>query len=286
MKIDTSTQLYGVIGNPVKHSKSPALFNSIFKKYYFNAVYLAFENANAQALLQTMKPLNIQGFSITIPHKEKSLESLDYIDPLAKELSCVNTVILQDDKLQGYNFDGQGAINALINQCKDWLTKRILIIGNGGAAKGIAITAAYQYHHQHIDILSRNQEKGNSISQQIINYSTTDKKYQSKTLLFSKITSNELQNYDIIINTTPLGMHPRLDFSPLSSEQLFSHQLVYDIIYNPLETKLLKLAKEKKCQTLNGLGMFLGQASLQLQLWTKLKLSLNEMSNHFDNDNQ
>ena len=282
--IDTSTQLYAVIGHPVKHSKSPPLFNSIFNKHGINVVYLAFENANVKELLTSMRSLDIKGFSITIPHKEMAMEYVDEIDPLAKELGCINTVIYQDGKIKGYNFDGNGAIESLNLQCEDWLKKKILIIGNGGAAKGIAITAAYHYKHPHVDILCRDRQKGESISQKIKSYSTSDFQYQSDILILSDGIDAQLEKYDIVINTTPLGMTPHTDISPLNENQLYSHQLVYDIIYTPIETKFLKLAKQKKCKTLNGLGMFLGQASLQLKLWTGLELSQDEMKKHFDGD--
>lgn len=289
MGFNAETNLYGVIGCPVKHSMSPKLFNQIFKQYDFNAVYLAFENSDLKKLITCMKVLDIKGYSITIPFKEAALEYVDEIDSLSQHLGCINTIENQDGRLKGYNFDGQGAILGLeefysaqaqeLGESDYWYDKTILLIGSGGAARGILLTLVSEKKFTGKVILAaRNFEKASILIKQALDLkSNLQIDYQP----WSQLEIKQKMDVDIIIQTTPIGMYPNFNQSPLLAENIEPHMVVYDIVYNPLETKLLKQAKTRGAKTITGLDMFLGQARLQLETWTPLSFSLKEMHNYY-----
>ena len=280
---NTETELYGVIGHPVKHSKSPKLFNFLFQQYQINAVYLAFENQKIEELISSMKSLKIKGFSITIPHKKDAMDWIDEFgkesqesneDKIAKKLACINTIFNDNGKLYGYNFDGYGAIDALIEKDPFYFKKRIGIIGNGGAARGIALSLMLCYKNvpKQIDILCRNIEKATPLINDINSIPTT--------LISKAIKLDSFKGeipYEIIINTTPIGMLPKIEESPLNENQISSKSLVYDIVYTPKITQLLQFAQKKKAEILTGDNMFLGQASRQFKVWTGIHLSMKAM---------
>ena len=291
--INTQTSLYGVIGNPVKHSKSPLLFNFLFQKYNINAVYLAFENQNLESLISSMRTLNIKGFSVTLPHKENSMPLIDefknnHEGKISQKLGCINTILNDNGKLYGYNFDGYGAIDALMAKEPCYYKKKIGIIGNGGAARGIALSLMLCYENlpQQVDILCRNRQKATPLVNDI---NSISKKHLSKKISQAISLKSQLENnlensksplpYDILINTTPLGMSPNTKQSPLTTQQIPSNCLVYDIVYTPKKTKLLKIAEQKNCQIITGDKMFLGQAKRQFELWTDITVTMAEISN-------
>lgn len=292
---NTKTSLYGVIGNPVKHSKSPLLFNFLFQKYKINAVYLAFENEKIKNLISSMKALNIKGFSITIPHKETAIQYIDEFgkenpnsneDKIAEKLGCINTIFNDNDRLFGYNFDGYGAVDALIAEEPNYFNKRIAIIGNGGAARGIALSLMLCYNEQpkQLDILCRNVDKAmplvtdinslrNKSSEEKLNNKSTNK----LSIAIQLKNFAETLPYDIIINTTPIGMLPDVEKSPLDKNQIAKESLIYDIVYTPKMTQLLKIAKKKGAKILTGDNMFLGQAKRQFKIWTGIDLNMQTM---------
>ncbi|EEM03947.1 shikimate dehydrogenase [Bacillus pseudomycoides] len=256
-------QLYGVIGNPIGHSLSPLMHNDAFEYLNIDAHYHAFlvEEETLGEAVKGLKALGVSGFNVTTPHKVSIMKYLDEIDPLAKQIGAVNTVVHRDGKLIGYNTDGIGYVRSLQSISKEPLyQKRILLLGAGGACRAIYFSLA-DAGVKEIDIANRTVEKANHL------LSGCQAKITSQALSLEQATE-EQGNYDIIIHTTTIGMHPHIQNTPLQIQSLKQGTIVSDIIYNPFETKLLQDAKAKGAIVQNGIDMFVYQGALAFELWT------------------
>lgn len=276
--ICASTNLYCVLGNPVFHSKSPLVHNISFMANKVDAVYLAFEPLDIAAAIQSIKTLNIKGASITLPFKESILPFLDWIEPRAGEIGAVNTIINKDGRLFGYNTDSKAAIDPLIPHGIQG--KTICIIGAGGAARAMAHGIADK--NCQLIIINRSRGKGAAlaaeVNAQFIPFDQIDK--IGKIDKIASIDKNGKTNPfspDVVINTTSLGMHPHVDSLAFPARYLTPGMIVMDLVYTPLETRLLSVAKEKGCITIDGLSMFIAQAAAQFELWTGMKPDTNQM---------
>ncbi len=258
---DTRTALYCVLGNPIGHSLSPVMHNRAFGHHQLNAVYLAFQVADLPAAISGIRSLNIKGASITLPHKTRVIELLDTIDPMAADIGAVNTIINKNGQLIGKNSDSTGATDALLTQTaiED---KTVLIIGAGGAARAIGF--GIRKCSGQVTISNRSEAAGKRLA--------TD-------LEGAFLPPGELaaEQFDILINTTPVGMHPQSDASPVAHDILRPELVVMDIVYNPLETRLLKAAARAGCKTVDGLAMFVNQGARQFEWWTGEKAPVAKM---------
>lgn len=264
--------LFGLIGHPVGHSMSPVMHNDQFAYLQLDYHYHAFDVHPSELgnAIKGMKSLGISGFNITIPHKEEAMKYLDEIDEEALQIGAVNTVINQDGKLIGYNTDGRGFVLSLQNKTgNSFVHNKILIIGAGGAARGIYITLARKGCTM-IDITNRTIERGRDL------IASSPYQINSKALSISE-AEIQLGNYDIIINTTSVGMSPKIDDIPIGLMNMKKGTVLSDIIYNPIETKWLKQGRNQGAVTQNGIGMFVGQGALAFELWTNQKPDLNRM---------
>ncbi len=262
MIIDQHTKLYGVAGYPVRHSMSPSMHNAAFSKCGLNAVYLAFETKDIGSCLKSMKTLGIKGMSVTIPHKSTAIPLLDEVDGLAKLIGAVNTVVNDKDRLVGYNTDAIGAFKALEEKIK-LSGKTCLIIGAGGAARAIGFIL--KERGVHLTISNRSIKRG---------------EYLAGSLECSFVPLKEIKavNADLLIQTTPVGMHPNDDQCIISPNVLKEGMVVMDVVYNPLETRLLKMAREHGCLAIDGLAMFIHQGAEQFELWTGIKAPVDTMT--------
>ncbi len=252
--IDADTQLYCILGNPVRHSKSPAFHNACFQKNKINAIYLAFEIEDISKGIAALRTLDVQGSSITIPFKESVMDYLDRIDEEALKIGAVNTVKNKNGKLFGYNTDYTAAINPLKSfGIKD---KKVCILGAGGAAQAVA----YGINKEGGDILIVNRDK--------IKGKKLALKYHADFIPLARIDQLDAYNTDIVVNTTSIGMYPEIENAAIPSQCLQSHMVVMDVVYSPLKTKLLTQAKNRGCKTIDGLSMFIAQAAAQFKLWT------------------
>ncbi len=250
--IDGSTQIYGILGRPVAHSLSPAMHNAAFRELGLNAVYVAFPVIDLAQAVAGIRGLKIRGASVTIPLKEDIIPLLDEIDPQAAKMGAVNTVVNRDGRLLGYNTDWLGALKAL-EEKTDLAGKRVLILGAGGASRAIAF-----------GIL----EKGGQVAVSDVE--------QDKALALSRqmwvevVAPDYLSQYpaDILINATPVGMEPDVGDTPINPDLLARFQVVMDIVYKPLKTRLLQEAEARGCQVIDGLRMLIHQATEQFTLWT------------------
>jgi shikimate dehydrogenase len=253
--INADTSLFGLIGNPVAHSLSPVMHNQAFAATDYNGVYLAFRVTDPGTAINGIKALNFRGVSVTLPHKVAVMEHLDEIDETAAQIGAVNTISNNQGRLIGYNTDCAGAIEALKTQTsiKD---KSVALIGAGGAARaiGFGLVAA----GGRVTILNRSRTNGERLARDL----------QSE---FAPLNDWRLGRYEILINTTPVGMHPETEATPIPKEELSKDMVIMDIVYNPLETRFLKEAAAIGCRTINGVDMFVFQGVQQFELWTGQK---------------
>ena len=258
-EINEETKLYGIIGNPVSHSMSPAIHNASFIEKGLNNVYVPLKIANIGAFMNECRKIDFHGFSVTIPHKESILPFLDDLDHTARKIGAINTIVNRNGKLTGYNTDCMAAVMGLeysMKEANETLNnKKVSIIGAGGAARAIAF--GLKEKGCDITIFNRTTERAEKLSQDV------KCKFES----FEEIHK---LNSDILINTTSIGMFPDVDQTPVSKNILKKDMIVFDAIYNPIETRLLRDAKKKGCHTVNGLSMFINQAAEQFRLWTNI----------------
>ena len=266
--IDANSSLFCVIGNPVSHSLSPLIHNLAFKLTNFNGVYVAFNVEDIKSAIVGIRSLNIKGVSVTIPHKIEVMKHLDFIDDTAKEIGAVNTIVNDNGTLKGYNTDCDGAIKALRSKT-NIKNKKVLIYGAGGSARAIGYGIVKASGK--LTIANRSADKGKSLAEFLgCDFKSLDEVVPS--------------DNEIIINTTSLGMTPNVDSSPVSASELHSDQIVMDIVYNPIKTKLLEYAESKGCKTVNGVEMFVNQAVLQFESWTGITGPYSEMKNKVLNE--
>ncbi|HHV96215.1 MAG TPA: shikimate dehydrogenase [Clostridiaceae bacterium] len=286
------TKLLGVIGNPISHSISPELHNTLSNYMGIDAVYVPFkvEREKLGDAVRGLKALNFKGFNITIPHKSNVIEYLDELSREASFIGAVNTVKIIENKLYGYNTDVDGFVNSFKEEAGTGFTnKKVAIIGAGGAARAIAIGVANE-GAQKIFIINRTLSKAIQIRDIIISnimpYKECPENIESFQLNDSACTE-VLKLADIIINTTSIGMHPDIDCMPVPEHVEFnSNQIVYDAIYNPSKTKFLQQAENKGCKIINGLGMLIYQGIKAYEIWMDItvpKEIAREIFNEFKN---
>jgi shikimate dehydrogenase len=262
MSIDQNTELYGVVGNPIGHSLSPAMHNAAFSASGKNAIYLAFETRDVDGCIRGIRAFGIRGVSVTLPYKSAVIPFLDEVDGFAKRIGAVNTVANKQGRLVGYNTDAKGALKALEEKI-ELPGKRCLIIGAGGTARAIGFML--RDHGVHLSISNRSNGRGKDLA-------------CSLGCPFVPLGEAKGIQADLLIQTTPVGMHPHEDRCIISTDVLSEGMVVMDIIYNPLETRLLKIARARGCLTINGLGMFIHQGAEQFRLWTGLEAPIRAMA--------
>lgn len=264
MQMTYKTKLYCLIGNPIEKSLSPIIHNNIFESLNEDSVYLAFniKDYDLKNTIETFKAMKIHGFNVTIPHKKTIIKYLDIITPEAKTIGAVNTVKNENGKLIGYNTDGEGFLQTFYDNNIDVKNKNFLLLGSGGAAFAIGSILAIK-EIQKLYIASRNtkdcvllKEKVNLINNKVITETTN-----------LKLDNIDKKSIDIIINATSLGMYPMENMSPIELNGFSQNLIVYDIVYKPKETKLIKEAKSKGLLTLNGISMLVNQAIFSQNIW-------------------
>lgn len=267
-------KLYGVIGNPIAQSMSPIMHNQEFQQLGIQAYYHPFHilEKDLETAIKGMKVMGINGINVTSPHKETIIPLLDYIDPLAEAIGAVNTVARLGNEFHGFNTDGEGYMKSLQSEWKeDIFDERTLIIGAGGAAKAIYYTFL-SLGMKRVDICNRSVDRAEKL--------IAECPYDGSSHALSLQEAEEhLANYDLIIQTTTIGMYPQVKDIPLSLERLRSDTFVSDIIYNPIKTKFLTVAEQKGAKIHNGVGMFVHQGALAFEKWTGIQPNINRMTN-------
>ncbi len=262
MTVDHHTVLYGVAGFPLGHTLSPIMHNAAFEATGVNAVYLAFETRDAEGCARGMRALGIKGMSVTLPLKSAVLPYLDHVDGMAEQIGAVNTIVNNNGRLIGYNTDAVGALKAL-QDVVDLSGMSCLIVGAGGAARAIGFVLRQE--GARLTIANRSPGRGMELARSL----------QSP---FVPLRDLLRIDADILIQTTPVGMFPHTGQCPVPEGLLQGGTVVMDVIYNPVETKLLKAARDHGCRIVSGLSMFINQGAEQFRLWTGVEPPLKEMT--------
>lgn len=256
--------LLGLIGHPLGHSLSPHMHNEQFERLGIDGYYHLFDTPEEelQKSIQALRQLGAAGFNITIPHKVNVMNYIDKLDPSAERIGAVNTVVRESNMLVGYNTDGEGYLESLLAvRSLDQIKKaNILVIGAGGAARAVCYALSLR-GPESITIVNRTQEKAQQLKNHLddiapIRVATKDE------------AESRNEEYDILINTTSIGMSPEINNSPWGLENVKASALCSDLIYNPWETRWLKDARKAGLDTLNGSGMFVNQGALAFKYWT------------------
>jgi 3-dehydroquinate dehydratase/shikimate dehydrogenase len=258
-RVDVATRVYGVAGDPVAHSLSPAIMNAAFRRENVNAVYLALHAKTLKDLLTCVREIPIHGISVTMPYKESILPHLDNTD--TTKIGACNTVVrAQDGKLYGFNTDASGIVRPLERRLNTLEGARILVIGAGGAAR--AAVFGLKERGSEVYILNRTAGPAKKLA------------HQAHARLIKRADLKKLA-FDVIINATPVGMGNSKE-SPLQDKEI-NARYVFDMIYDPPETRFLKLAKERGAQIIPGIEMFAHQAARQFEIWTGKPAPWDEM---------
>lgn len=263
MIITSKTQLVGLFGHPVSHSQSPLMHNAAFREKRLNYAYAAFDVVpeRLHEAVAGIRGLGLRGVNVTIPHKITILPLLDEIDPLALRIGAVNTVVNQNGRLIGYNTDGMGYVRSLVEETGLLLADQVVtLVGAGGAARAVACTLADKGVKE-IRIINRSREKAKLLADHL-------RLLVPASALEPSEFKDAVHSSTLLINTTSIGMYPNINEMPIAAEWLHDQLIVSDLIYNPLETKLLATAKQAGAITHSGVGMFVNQGALAFELWT------------------
>ena len=266
------TKVLGILGCPVAHSLSPAMQNAALKAAGLNFLYVPLPTApeNLAAAVMGLRAMNFRGFNVTIPHKTSIMTLLDKIDDSAKSIGAVNTVVNDNGQLIGYNTDADGFMQALLKTGFSPNNKSAVVLGAGGAAK--AVVHSLRREGMQVTIGARNADKAANLAEHFGNATGSNRTqiagYNWQTAEFTAA----LKTAALVVNTTPLGMEPQIDaMPPVDLHNLSQHAIIYDVIYTPSETRLLKEAAALGHVTLNGEAMLVGQGATAFRLWTGIE---------------
>jgi 3-dehydroquinate dehydratase/shikimate dehydrogenase len=277
-ELNRETEIYGIIGGNTGYSMSPVMHNAAFQFHNLNAVFVPLQVRNLDEFIRRMvKPgtreieLNFKGFAVTIPHKQNIIKYLDVLDESAKKIGAVNTVKIENGKLFGYNTDAQGFIEPLKTAYGDLCDAKVAVSGAGGAAR--ACVYALKKEGAEVTIFARDSEKSRNLAEEF----QVDLKRLPKTE--DQRLKTDFNDFDILVNATPLGTKGELENETVAAaEQIENVKIVYDLIYNPFQTKLMEEADKVHVPKIGGLAMLVAQAMAQQKIWTELDAPMRKMS--------
>jgi shikimate dehydrogenase len=266
MDINAHTQFCGLIGNPVEHSLSPAIHNAAFQKLGLNFVYLAFRVEAIGDAIKGLRSLgNFRGASVTIPHKVSAVPFLDSLEPTARHIGAINTIVAEGGVLKGYNTDAIGALRALRESDVTLKGRQVVMLGSGGAARAIAFALGAETGIDRLTILGIDEQERTVLVRDL---RLKAGMAVQESLLDESMLRKVLPDTHVLIHCTPIGMSPKVHQTSVPATLLHPGLTVMDIVYNPRDTQLLKDAKVAGCRVIPGLEMFLYQAAAQFELWT------------------
>ncbi|MBA7641813.1 Shikimate dehydrogenase (NADP(+)) [subsurface metagenome] len=274
--ISGTTRVCGVIGDPIEHTMSPVMHNAVFKELGMDYLYVAFwvKKEELGEAIRGMRALSIRGLNVTIPHKVDVIPFLDELDPLAERIGAVNTIVNDAGVLKGYNTDATGFLQALLEREVEPKGKNVVILGAGGASRAISFILAQR--GANLVILNRlleldwAEELARQISQ------VFEKEIEALKLDEENLTT-VLREADILVNATSVGMSPNINETPVPAKLLNSGLVVFDIVYNPIKTKLLREAEAVGAKTIGGLNMLAWQGALAFEQFTGQKAPVDLM---------
>jgi shikimate dehydrogenase len=265
LKITSNTKLYALIGDPVEHSLSPLMQNAAFNAAGLDAVYIALkvEKKHLKEAVEGFRAIELPGFNVTIPHKIRIIKYLDEVNDHAAAIGAVNTVLNDEGRLIGYNTDGVGAIEALRGEGVNPERKSVTILGAGGAARAVAFSLANMASR--IILLNRTGLKAIKLAKELSK--TTGTHAEGKPLNHINL-KKAIECSEILVNATSVGMHPNIGESLADASIMRSGLVVFDVVYNPVNTRLLQEAQKAGAKIVSGLMMLVHQGALAFKLWT------------------
>ena len=274
--ISGRTGLCGVIGDPIEHTMSPVMHNAAFHETGLDYVYTAFRVRSEELgeAIRGMRALNIRGLNVTIPHKVAVIPFLDEVDSLAEKIGAVNTIVNDNGVLKGYNTDASGFLQVLLEKGVDPQGKRVLVLGAGGASR--AVSLALGERGARLFIFNRMEELdwAYELAARVGQHSEHEAEAGE---LHRQNLAGVLPNMDILVNTTSVGMSPETDRTPVDADLLRPGLVVFDIVYNPLKTRLLSEAEAAGAETVRGIDMLAWQGALAFEKWTGVQAPVDLM---------
>lgn len=265
--ISGKTGICGIIGDPVEHSMSPLMQNAAFRRLGLDYLYVPFRVRREllDRALEGVRALNIRGLNVTTPHKVAVMSLLDEIDPLAKRIGAVNTIVNDDGVLSGYNTDAAGFLRALLEKGIEPKGRNVVVLGAGGASRAVSLVLAER--GSKVVVLNRTLDRAKEVANRVSGVSRNEVRALE---LDRDNLSGALGEADILVNTTSVGMSPNTGESPVASDLLKPSLVVFDIVYSPVRTKLLKEAEEAGALAVSGLDMLVWQGAIAFEKWTGL----------------
>ncbi|HID94598.1 MAG TPA: shikimate dehydrogenase [Candidatus Latescibacteria bacterium] len=287
--ITGKTRVIGVIGHPIEHSLSPRMHNAAIKALSIDWCYLPFHvlPEELEMAIYGIRGLGIRGLNVTVPHKRAVIPFLDGVSDEVSAVGAVNTISNEDGRLVGYNTDVDGILKALQQSVGlETLPSKVVVLGAGGAARGIVYALTRTRDVEHIVILNRTVEKARCLALDMMELLRSKRANRKGTYRCSisgvglepfNIREN-LKDAGLVINATPVGMHPDVESSPIEDPSVFHSELIiFDTVYNPAETKLMKLARSMGARVFNGLDMLVYQGARSFEIWTGMKAPVEAM---------
>lgn len=275
MEIQGTTRLIAIIGDPVAHSLSPAMHNAAFAHYGLDFAYvpLRVPASGLEQALNAMRLFDFRGANVTLPHKQAVIPHLDEVTEISRRIGAVNTILNEGGRLIGTTTDPEGFLEGFREKGHAFAGRSVAILGNGGSARTIAFALLMQDKPKRVVLAGRDAEKSRHLAAEIADRmglpgeSGLPVPEAVPLAEFASIAGD----IDVIVNSTPVGMHPRPDASPLASSHLRPGQVVYDIVYVPERTRLIRDAEAKGLATVGGLGMLVHQGRAAFEVWTGIK---------------
>ena len=276
MEILGTTRLIALLGDPVAHSLSPAMHNPAFEHYGLDFAYVPLRVAweNLKTAVDALRAFNFRGANITLPHKQTVIPFLDDVTEISRAIGAVNTILNEDGRLIGTTTDPEGFLEGFRERGHSFIGRSVAILGNGGSARTIAYALLMQDRPSRVILVGRDVEKSKRLAAEIADrldlHGASGALPAPEAVTFAQYPSLR-KEVQVVVNTTPVGMHPNVDASPLNATDLEAGQIVYDIVYAPERTRLIKDAESRGLQTVGGLGMLVHQGRASFEFWTGIK---------------
>jgi shikimate dehydrogenase len=266
-RIDANFRVCALLGFPAHHSMGPMLHNTAFEELDLPYVYVAHDVAPADlaSAIAGARALGYRGLSITMPHKVAAMDLVDDVDVMARAIGCINTVVNENGRLLGYNSDGQGALDAVARAGIAVAGRRVLVLGSGGAARAVTMTVALRGQPAELAILGVVEDELSRLARDVAEKTGKDANVQ---MLSDATVGDAVDHADVLLHCTPIGMTPNTERSLVPRGLLRPDLAVFDVVYNPRRTLLIREAAAAGCRVVEGMEMFLGQAMVQFELWT------------------
>ncbi|MDB5104093.1 MAG: shikimate dehydrogenase [Fibrobacteres bacterium] len=276
MEIQGTTRLIALLGDPVAHSLSPAMHNPAFDHYGLDFAYvpLRVPAEGLKTAMDALRVFNFRGANVTLPHKQAVIPYLDEVTENSRMIGAVNTILNDGGRLIGTTTDPEGFLECYRESGHSFIGQSVAILGNGGSARTIAYSLLMNDRPSQVVLVGRDLRKSQQLASEIadrldlLGGSSAMPAPEAITLSDYSSVKDEIQ---VVVNTTPVGMHPNVDASPLDIEDLVAGQVIYDIVYAPERTRLIKDAESRGLQTVGGLGMLVHQGRASFEFWTGIK---------------